>query len=178
MLIQRSQVSAFFSNVQIRRATITNALSLYRTEINYPRFQKSENLRDVAASSSPLPPEFRSGQERGTGGIDGVEAKKRLAVFVSGGGSNFRAIYDSIQNGSCNGEIVVVVTNAPTCKAAEFALSRDIPVLAYPPPSSKTSTAAALSEVVRPVGEASLTHELLNVRRQLVDFPLKLFLFR
>ncbi|GMP33045.1 hypothetical protein CsSME_00006535 [Camellia sinensis var. sinensis] len=39
--------------------------------------------------------------------------KKNLAVFVSGGGSNFRSIHESILGGSIHGEIVVLVTNKP-----------------------------------------------------------------
>lgn len=37
--------------------------------------------------------------------------RKNLAVFVSGGGSNFRSIYEATLNGSVHGDIVVLVTN-------------------------------------------------------------------
>lgn len=37
--------------------------------------------------------------------------KKNLAVFVSGGGSNFRSIYEATLNGSVHGDVVVLVTN-------------------------------------------------------------------
>lgn len=37
--------------------------------------------------------------------------KKNLAVFVSGGGSNFRSIYEATLNGSIHGHIVALVTN-------------------------------------------------------------------
>lgn len=36
---------------------------------------------------------------------------KKLAVFVSGGGSNFRSIYEATLNGSVHGDIVALVTN-------------------------------------------------------------------
>lgn len=39
--------------------------------------------------------------------------KTKLAVFVSGGGSNFRAIHKSIQEGKIYGEIAVVVSDKP-----------------------------------------------------------------
>lgn len=41
---------------------------------------------------------------------DGIE-KKKLAVFVSGGGSNFRSIHEACVGGSVHGDVVVLVTN-------------------------------------------------------------------
>jgi folate-dependent phosphoribosylglycinamide formyltransferase PurN len=40
-----------------------------------------------------------------------VKATKRLAVFVSGGGSNFKQIHAGCQNGSINGSIEVRLTD-------------------------------------------------------------------
>ena len=57
---------------------------------------------------------------------------KRLAVFVSGGGSNFKAIHQAILDKSIHGEIVAIVTNAPNCGGANYALDHGIPVLVYP----------------------------------------------
>ncbi|KAL6502352.1 hypothetical protein OROHE_024630 [Orobanche hederae] len=37
--------------------------------------------------------------------------RKNLAVFVSGGGSNFRSIHEATLDGSVHGDIVVLVTN-------------------------------------------------------------------
>lgn len=37
--------------------------------------------------------------------------KKNLAVFVSGGGSNFRSINDACVGGCIHGDVVVLVTN-------------------------------------------------------------------
>lgn len=37
--------------------------------------------------------------------------RKKLAVFVSGGGSNFRSIHEACLRGSIHGDIVVVVTS-------------------------------------------------------------------
>lgn len=37
--------------------------------------------------------------------------KKKLAVFVSGGGSNFRSIHAACVGGSVHGDVVVLVTN-------------------------------------------------------------------
>jgi phosphoribosylglycinamide formyltransferase len=48
---------------------------------------------------------------REVGGV-GVE-RRRLAVFVSGGGSNFRAIHDAALGGEVNGDVVALVTDKP-----------------------------------------------------------------
>ena len=37
--------------------------------------------------------------------------RKKLAVFVSGGGSNFRAIHEASKRGSLHGDVLVLVTN-------------------------------------------------------------------
>lgn len=37
--------------------------------------------------------------------------RKKLAVFVSGGGSNFRAIHEAAENGVVNGKIAVLVAD-------------------------------------------------------------------
>lgn len=73
---------------------------------------------------------------------------KRIAVFVSGGGSNLRAIHAAIQAGTCNAEVVVVVTNAPSCGGAEYALTHGIPVQVYPQSSTTGNglTAEQLTE--------------------------------
>jgi phosphoribosylglycinamide formyltransferase len=60
-------------------------------------------------------------------------SSKSIAVFVSGGGSNFRAIHQDILDDRINGHISVVVTNAPSCAAAGYAREHGIPVVVYPP---------------------------------------------
>ncbi|KAF8041973.1 hypothetical protein BT93_A0542 [Corymbia citriodora subsp. variegata] len=61
---------------------------------------------------------------------DGV--KKKLAVFVSGGGSNFRSIHEACVAGSVHGEVVVLVTNKGGCGGAVYARDNDIPVVLFP----------------------------------------------
>lgn len=39
--------------------------------------------------------------------------RKRLVEFVSGGGSNFRAIHDAALGGDVNGVVVALVTDKP-----------------------------------------------------------------
>ena len=47
--------------------------------------------------------------------------KTRLAVFCSGGGSNFKSIYRSIAEKPLNAEIVLCLSNRSQCGAMEFA---------------------------------------------------------
>ncbi|GAV67741.1 Formyl_trans_N domain-containing protein [Cephalotus follicularis] len=58
--------------------------------------------------------------------------KKKLAVFVSGGGSNFKAIHETCVAGSVHGEVVVLVTNKRGCGGAEYARNMGIPVILFP----------------------------------------------
>lgn len=50
----------------------------------------------------------------------------KLAVFVSGRGSNLKAIHNQIVNGSLNAEISVVVSNSQNAKAIDFAKEQNI----------------------------------------------------
>ncbi|KAL8555645.1 hypothetical protein ACS0TY_003450 [Phlomoides rotata] len=58
--------------------------------------------------------------------------RKNLAVFVSGGGSNFRSIYEATLGGSVLGDVVVLITNKHDCRGAEYAREKGIPVLVFP----------------------------------------------
>ncbi|KAF0902100.1 hypothetical protein E2562_012874, partial [Oryza meyeriana var. granulata] len=92
------------------------------------------------------------------GGSVGME-RKRLAVFVSGGGSNFRAIHDAALGGKVNADVVALVTDKPGCGGAEHARGNGVPVVVFP--KSKSA----------PAGVS--TDELLNTLRELrVDFIL------
>ena len=46
---------------------------------------------------------------------------KKIAIFASGGGSNFREIYNQIQKGDIPAKIVLVVSNNPQCGSIIFA---------------------------------------------------------
>jgi formyltetrahydrofolate-dependent phosphoribosylglycinamide formyltransferase len=54
---------------------------------------------------------------------------KKIAVFVSGGGSNFIAIHRQIIQGNILGKIVMVFSNNPNCGAIKFAEGNSIPIL-------------------------------------------------
>ncbi|XP_073006516.1 phosphoribosylglycinamide formyltransferase, chloroplastic isoform X2 [Typha latifolia] len=58
--------------------------------------------------------------------------RKRLAIFVSGGGSNFRAINEAIVKGLIHGDVAVLVTDKPYCGGAEYARNNSIPVIVFP----------------------------------------------
>ncbi|XP_021893668.1 phosphoribosylglycinamide formyltransferase, chloroplastic isoform X1 [Carica papaya] len=57
---------------------------------------------------------------------------KKLAVFVSGGGSNFRSLHQACLEGSIHGDVVVLVTNKGDCGGAEYARNNGIPTLLFP----------------------------------------------
>ncbi|XP_058750380.1 phosphoribosylglycinamide formyltransferase, chloroplastic-like [Vicia villosa] len=61
-----------------------------------------------------------------------IGRRKKLAVFVSGGGSNFKAIHEASKRGSVHGDIIVLVTNKSECGGAEYAGNNDIPVILFP----------------------------------------------
>ena len=79
----------------------------------------------AAAAAAPPPLEHGLGD-------GGSSRRKRLAVFVSGGGSNFKAIHSATQDGRIHADVAVVVASKPDCGGAAFAAERAIPTLAYP----------------------------------------------
>lgn len=68
---------------------------------------------------------------------------KRLAVLVSGRGSNFEAIARNIAAGRLKAEIAVVVSNNPDAKALETAVSMGIRGLSLPSKGLDSDTYAA-----------------------------------
>lgn len=57
----------------------------------------------------------------------------KFAVFASGSGTNFQAIYDAVQEGNLNGEAVLVVTDKPDAIVVERAEKAGIETLAIKP---------------------------------------------
>lgn len=53
----------------------------------------------------------------------------KLAVFVSGRGSNFRSIVEATKNGILNSSVVLLVSNNPESPALEFAKNNGIEAL-------------------------------------------------
>ncbi|KAF5735671.1 phosphoribosylglycinamide formyltransferase chloroplastic [Tripterygium wilfordii] len=58
--------------------------------------------------------------------------RKKFAVFVSGGGSNFKSINEACGAGLVLGDVVVLVTNKQGCGGAEYARTKGIPVILFP----------------------------------------------
>ena len=53
---------------------------------------------------------------------------KKIAVFASGRGSNFQAIFAQIKSGNINAEVVCLISNNPKAHALEYARKKHIPV--------------------------------------------------
>ncbi|XP_050215476.1 phosphoribosylglycinamide formyltransferase, chloroplastic [Mercurialis annua] len=66
-----------------------------------------------------------------------VIIRKKLAVFVSGGGSNFKSIHQGCLQGLVFGDAVVVVTDKQGCGGAEYARDNEIPVILFPKPKDE-----------------------------------------
>ena len=56
----------------------------------------------------------------------------RLGILLSGRGSNFEAIADSIEAGRLEAEIAVVISNSPRAKGLERAQRRGLPAVCIP----------------------------------------------
>ena len=52
--------------------------------------------------------------------------KKKIVIFASGTGSNFVAIYNQIEKGYINGDIVLLISNRLNCTAVDFAKKHNI----------------------------------------------------
>jgi phosphoribosylglycinamide formyltransferase-1 len=60
---------------------------------------------------------------------------KKIAVFASGTGSNFEAIYERMENEKWNAEIALVVSDKPSAKVLEKAEKRGVPTYTFQPKS-------------------------------------------
>lgn len=65
----------------------------------------------------------------------------KFAVFASGSGTNFQAIYDAVQEGNLAGEVVLVVTDKPGAFVVERAEKAGIDILAIKPASFPSKAA-------------------------------------
>ncbi len=65
--------------------------------------------------------------------ITEMASKKKLGILLSGRGSNFEAIADSVSAGRiANAEIAIVISNRAEAPGIESALKRGLPVLVVP----------------------------------------------
>ncbi|MCK1997464.1 phosphoribosylglycinamide formyltransferase [Psychrobacillus psychrodurans] len=70
-----------------------------------------------------------------------TEVVTKFAVFASGSGTNFQAIYDAVQDGKLTGEAVLVVTDKPDAFIVERAEKAGIATLAIKPSSFSSKSA-------------------------------------
>jgi len=61
-------------------------------------------------------------------------SKKRMkiAVFVSGNGSNMKVIHKNCKENIINADISVIISDKPECNAVKYAENNSIPVIKYP----------------------------------------------
>jgi phosphoribosylglycinamide formyltransferase-1 len=71
------------------------------------------------------------------------EPSMKLAVFASGGGSNFGAMLKAVDAGRLDAEPVLLVTDRPGVGAIEKAEAREVPVVVLPPAQFETEDAFA-----------------------------------
>ncbi|KFL43071.1 phosphoribosylglycinamide formyltransferase [Lysinibacillus sp. BF-4] len=62
----------------------------------------------------------------------------KIAVFASGSGSNFQALYDAIQAGDLQAELVVMVTDQPQAFVVERANKAGVEALTFSPKTFAT----------------------------------------
>ncbi|KAL1204987.1 Phosphoribosylglycinamide formyltransferase [Cardamine amara subsp. amara] len=117
-----------------------------------------------AASSAPIVAEVDSSR-------DGTKRKK-LAVFVSGGGSNFKKIHEGCSVGSVKGDVVLLVTNKKDCGGAEYARSNGIPVLVFPKAKREPCDGLSSTELVGVLREYGVDFVLLAGYLKLIPVEL------
>lgn len=57
---------------------------------------------------------------------------KRIAIFVSGGGTDMQSVIDSIKRGEINGKVVLVIASKKGIYAIERAIKENIPYKVFP----------------------------------------------
>jgi phosphoribosylglycinamide formyltransferase len=58
--------------------------------------------------------------------------RMKIAVFVSGNGSNMKVIHKNCKDNTINADISVIVSDKPECNAVRYAKDNCIPVIEYP----------------------------------------------
>ncbi|CAH8314231.1 unnamed protein product [Eruca vesicaria subsp. sativa] len=108
------------------------------------------------------------------GSRDEAVRRKKLAVFVSGGGSNFKKIHQGCisGDGSVNGHVVLLVTNNKDCGGAEYARSNGIPVLLFPKPQPQSSHGLSPTQLVDVLREYGVDFVLLAGYLKLIPVEL------
>uniref|UniRef100_A0A0A9BK97 Phosphoribosylglycinamide formyltransferase, chloroplastic n=1 Tax=Arundo donax TaxID=35708 RepID=A0A0A9BK97_ARUDO len=123
--------------------------------------RRQENAIRCELSRRPEPClRLRASAAAKDGGDAGAGRKKRLAVFVSGEGSNFRAIHEAALRGAVRGDVVALVTDRPGCGGAEHARSSGIPVVVFPK-SKSAPEGMSVAELLNTLREYEVDYVLL-----------------
>ncbi|KAG6544542.1 hypothetical protein Mapa_013962 [Marchantia paleacea] len=117
-------------------------------------------------SRKKLPSPRRSGggmEPKAVQQEDGDEGfmRLKLAVFLSGGGSNFRALHASTLSNSIYGDFVVVVSDKPACKGCDYAREHNVPVLAFPQSKKHAPEGLSAADLVEAVRKLEVDYVLL-----------------
>lgn len=95
--------------------------------------------------------------------------KKRLAIFVSGEGSNFKAIHKQIMNKTFEADVAVCLSDRRGCPAWQYAEAFDIPTVLWPGNSTEQEyRAPAGLKAAKRSSADQLLYDLEHVYR--VDF--------
>lgn len=131
------EAQIFLSNPKIPSIKIYQKLFLispsprllsYRTPRSISSQRSFTAARLVCRNSLDKVQSIGVGEKDSNSGVN----RKNLAVFVSGGGSNFRSIHEACVGGPVNGDVVVLVTNKGGCGGASYARENGIPVIVFP----------------------------------------------
>lgn len=102
-----------------------------------------------------------------------ADASLRCAVFASGGGTNFQAILDAIDQGDLPATVTVCVSNTPSAGALDRATDHDVPASVVDPDAFSTAEAfgEALIETLdaHDVTFAALAGYTRKIPRNVVD---------
>lgn len=98
---------------------------------------------------------------------NGIFTKRsKIAVFVSGNGTNMKAIHNSCYKGKINADISVVVSDKPECNAVKYAKSNNIPVIEYP--SASINKNELIEKLIGPGNETRSDYVVLAGYMKLV----------
>ncbi|KAM7265876.1 hypothetical protein ACFE04_003559 [Oxalis oulophora] len=145
MEAQQNLLSGFYVKTplnQIRTSSIIPSISLCKSSITYTNWVSPKNLKlnftrqqQQQQQQQQVQVMCKNSIQKGIcdeGDMKSEVKRKKLAVFVSGGGSNFKSVHQACVQGSVFGDVVVLVTNKSGCGGAEYAASKEIPVLLFP----------------------------------------------
>ncbi|CAM6093065.1 unnamed protein product [Calypogeia fissa] len=101
----------------------------------------------------------QSGGDSSTADSSGF-IRSKLAVFLSGRGSNFRALHSAALNNSIYGDMTVVISDKPSCKGCDYAREHGLEVLTYPR-SKHAEDGLSVEDLVEALRDRGIDYVLL-----------------